>query len=62
MRVAQDTDDKNQVLAFGQQSGTRPQRRPGAQDQDQEVKIQRGKSSESGDILDFAKKLRPRQK
>ncbi len=56
MRVAQESDDNSNVLAFGQQSGARPQRMPGAQDQGQEVKMQRGKASESGDILDFAKK------
>ncbi|MFI5391296.1 MAG: hypothetical protein ACHQYQ_08040, partial [Bacteriovoracales bacterium] len=56
MRVAQDSDDgRNQVLAFGQQSGGRPQGRPGTQ-QGEETRIQRGKTSESGDILDFAKK------
>lgn len=56
MRVAEETSDQNQVLTFGQQQGGIPNRgRPGQQ-QAEEVKLQRGKASESGDVLQFAEK------
>lgn len=56
MRVAEETSDQNQVLAFGQPQGGRPAQRPSGQPQAEEVKLQRGKASESGDVLQFAEK------
>jgi hypothetical protein len=54
-RIAAGQPDQNQVLAFGQQQGGTPQRRGGPQ-APEEVKLQRGKASESGDVLQFAEK------
>ncbi len=59
MRVAEETSDQNKVLSFGQQQGGIPQRKP-VQPQADEVKLQRGKASESGDVLEFARKAEAR--
>lgn len=57
-RVTGGPTDQNQVLTFGQQPAGL-QRRGGPQPTE-EVKLQRGKASESGDVLQFAEKAEAR--
>ncbi len=57
MRMTQEQEeDKNEVLSFGAPQGTKPQGRPTGRSEEESVKLQRGKASASGDVLEFAKK------